>query len=71
MFMWLNGSGPHRVDKMELFSLDDIVIKVYEFVLRWPLWVLKKIRIDLQRERLQQHVDFKMLETPFLLTACI
>lgn len=71
MFMWLNGSGPHRVDKMELFSLDDIVIKVYEFVLRWPLWVLKKIRIDLQRERLQQHVDSKMLETPFLLTACI
>lgn len=71
MFMWLNGSGPHRVDKIELFSLDDIVIKVYEFVLWWPLWVLKKIRIDLQRERLQQHVDFKMLETPFLLTACI
>lgn len=52
MFMRLNGSGPHRVDKLELFLLDDIAIRVYEFVLWWPLWALKRIRIDLQRERL-------------------
>lgn len=37
MFMWLNGSGSHRVDKLELLLLDDIAIKVYEFALWWPL----------------------------------
>lgn len=31
-----------RVAKLELFLLDHIAIKVYEFVLWWPVWVLKK-----------------------------
>lgn len=51
MFMWLDGSGSHWVDKLKLLLLDDTAIKVYEFVLWWPLCGLKKIRIDLQRER--------------------
>lgn len=39
-----------RVAKLELFLLDHIAIKVYEFVLWWPVWVLKKnIQTDLQR----------------------
>lgn len=65
MFMRLNGSGPPGVDKLELFLLDDIAIKVYEFVLWWPLWVLKKNpnRPSERAPASQRHADFKMLQT--------
>lgn len=65
MFMWLNSSGSHRVDRPELLLLDDVAIKVYEFVLWRPWWVLKKTPKSTSRESAsQQRVDFKMLQTP-------
>lgn len=71
MFMWLNGSGPLRVAKLELFLLEDIAIKLYEFLLWWPLWVCKKPEPTFRERELPSSAETLKRWKPFVLTGCV